>query len=395
MYYPSYMTVDQTTLETVHLEDEPRAAVEPADAAPPPHPADPDPLETAEWLASLEAVHQQSGQRRVQFLLDQLHRWAFKRQVPIPLAATTPYINTIPAAQQPPFPGDREIERRIKSYTRWNAMAMVVRANRQSEGIGGHISSYASLATLLEVGFNHFFRAKTDNSSGDQIYFQGHSAPGIYARAYLERRIDEPLLMNFRRELAPGGGLASYPHPWLMPDFWEFPSVSMGLAPINSIYQARFNRYLRGSGHPATPDDSARVVPFMGDGEIGRAGERSEPSTVAGARAPRQPHLFVINCNLQRLDGPVRGNGKHHPGTGRPSSAARAGTSSRSCGGSEWDPLLASRYRGRAHRGRMTSGRGRRSTRSYSVESGEYVRRDVSSGCDPRLLQPWWSTLQR
>jgi pyruvate dehydrogenase E1 component len=229
-------------------------------------PADHDPVETAEWLASIEAVHHHSGRRRVEFLLDRLHQWALKREVPIPYHANTPYTNTIRRTEQPPYPGDREIERRIKSYARWNAMAMVVKANRESAGIGGHISTFASSATLYEVGFNHFFRARTENSSGDQIFFQGHAAPGIYARAYLEGRIDADKLRNFRRELAPGGGLSSYPHPWLMPDFWQFPTVSMGLGPINSIYQARFNRYLEDRGLLRTR--ASRVWAFLGDGEM-------------------------------------------------------------------------------------------------------------------------------
>ncbi|HEY6563422.1 MAG TPA: pyruvate dehydrogenase (acetyl-transferring), homodimeric type, partial [Pirellulaceae bacterium] len=215
--------------------------------------------------------------------------------------------NTIPADKQPAYPGNREIERRIKSIVRWNAMAMVVRANNQFDGIGGHISTYASAATLYEVGFNHFFRGRgEDGYGGDQIYFQGHASPGIYARAFLEGRLREEQLACFRRELQPSGGLSSYPHPWLMPDFWEFPTVSMGLGPIMAIYQARFNRYLHDRGIKDT--DHARVWAFLGDGEC------DEPETLGAitlaAREQLDNLIFVINCNLQRLDGPVRGNGK-------------------------------------------------------------------------------------
>ncbi|MEW6250282.1 MAG: pyruvate dehydrogenase (acetyl-transferring), homodimeric type [Planctomycetota bacterium] len=340
---------------------------------------DPDPLETAEWLASLEAVHQHSGARRVEFLLEQLHRWAFKRQVAVPFAATTPYINTIPAAQQPPYPGDRAIERRIKSYTRWNAMAMVVRANRQSEGIGGHISSYASLATLLEVGFNHFFKAGSDAAPGDQIYFQGHSAPGFYARAYLERRLDERHLMNFRRELAAGGGLSSYPHPWLMPEFWEFPSVSMGLAPIASIYQARFNRYVEDRGLARTA--GSRVWAFLGDGEM------DEPESLGAIDLPAREQLdnltWVINCNLQRLDGPVRGNGniiQELEGAFR----GAGWNVIKVIWGSDWDPLFAADTEGVLidTMGRIVDGEWQR----YTVESGGYAREHFF-GRDPRLLE--------
>ncbi len=200
-------------------------------------------LETQEWLESLDYVLQTGGPERVKRLLRQLQIHAQEAGVRLPFTANTPYINTIPAEEEPPYPGSREIERRIKSIIRWNAMAMVVRANRTEEGIGGHISTYASAATLYEVAFNHFLRARTEGHEGDIIYFQGHAAPGIYARAFLEGRLTKEQLENFRRELQPGGGLSSYPHPWLMPDFWEFPTVSMGLSPIMAIYQARFNRY--------------------------------------------------------------------------------------------------------------------------------------------------------
>ena len=272
----------------------------------PPSQQDIDPQETQEWLESLQWVLQARGGERATYLIDLLQREAQRRGVKLPFRPTTPYVNTIPADQQPPFPGNRELERRIKSIIRWNAMAMVVRANREHPGIGGHISTYASAATLYEVAFNHFLKARGENFNGDVVYFQGHASPGIYARAFLEGRLSETQLENFRRELAPGGGLSSYPHPWLMPDFWEFPSVSMGLAPIMAIYQARFNKYLHDRGIKDT--SSQRVWAFLGDGEC------DEPETLGAitlaAREQLDNLIFVINCNLQRLDGPVRGNGK-------------------------------------------------------------------------------------
>ena len=265
-----------------------------------------DDVETREWLESLDYVIEAGGPERVRELLRQLEIRAAKKGVEIPFSPNTPYINTIPASQQPDFPGNRAIERRIKSLIRWNAMAMVVRANREETGIGGHISTYASAATLYEVAFNHFLRGKNAPGGGDHVYFQGHAAPGIYARAYLEGRLQKADLRNFRRELKPGGGLSSYPHPWLMPDFWEFPTVSMGLGPILAIYQARFNRYLEDRGFKET--SGSRVWAFLGDGET------DEPETLGSislaAREKLDNLVFVINCNLQRLDGPVRGNGK-------------------------------------------------------------------------------------
>ena len=211
--------------------------------------------ENREWLDSLDYVYQNEGPKRVRELLRNLQLRAQQHGVHIHFTANTPYINTIPADRQPVYPGSREIERRIKSILRWNAMAMVVRANRTASGIGGHISTYASTATLFEVGFNHFFRARRDDATeGDIVYFQGHAAPGVYARAYLEGRISEKHLENFRRELKPEGGLSSYPHPYLMPEFWEFPTVSMGLSPIMAIYQARFSRYLKTARSERRPD---------------------------------------------------------------------------------------------------------------------------------------------
>ncbi len=268
---------------------------------------DSDPVETQEWIDSLNYVIESHGPERAAYLLQAMRNRARQLGVNLPLSSVTPYINTISADEQPPFPGNREIERRIKSIIRWNAMAMVVRANKHNDGIGGHISTYASAATLYEVGFNHFFKGRgEDGYSGDQIYFQGHASPGIYSRAFLEGRLTEKNLEAFRRELDPNGGLSSYPHPHLMPNFWEFPTVSMGLAPIMAIYQARFNRYLEDRGIKDT--QHARVWAFLGDGEC------DEPETLGAITLASREKLdnltFVINCNLQRLDGPVRGNGK-------------------------------------------------------------------------------------
>ncbi len=266
-----------------------------------------DVVETQEWLDSLEYVLQSKGPDRVRFLIEQLRDRAAEEGIQSAEDTRTPYVNTIPVKDQPAYPGNREIERRIKSIVRWNAMAMVVRANKRAGGVGGHISTYASSATLYEVGFNHFFRGRgPDGYAGDAIYFQGHASPGMYSRAFLEGRLSEENLENFRRELAPGGGLSSYPHPWLMPGFWEYPTVSMGLGPIMAIYQARFNEYLRDRKLKDT--SGQKVWAFLGDGEC------DEPETLGAiglaAREKLDNLIFVINCNLQRLDGPVRGNGK-------------------------------------------------------------------------------------
>ncbi len=264
-----------------------------------------DDIERQEWRDSLEYIIQSKGSEQTTQLLKELETFAYESGVEIPFSANTPYINTIPLSKQPVFPGNIEIEKRIRSLIRWNAMAMVVRANREESGIGGHISSYASAATLYEVGFNHFFRAPKDDFEGDFIYTQGHVAPGIYARAFLEGRLSIEKLENFRRELKTGGGLSSYPHPWLMQDFWQFPTVSMGLSPLMAIYQARFNRYLEDRGLKKLSD--SKVCAFLGDGET------DEPETLGSislaAREKLDNLIFVINCNLQRLDGPVRGNG--------------------------------------------------------------------------------------
>jgi pyruvate dehydrogenase E1 component len=336
-------------------------------------------VETREWRESLDYVLQHGGPERVARLLRELQVHARKAGVEIPFTANTPYINTIPADKQPPYPGSREIERRIKSLIRWNAMAMVVRANREETGIGGHISTYASAATLYEVGFNHFFRGREDGREGDIIYFQGHASPGIYARAFLEGRLTLEQVQNFRRELRPGGGLSSYPHPWLMPNFWEFPSVSMGLSPIMAIYQARFNRYLEDRG--LKPHSEAKVWAFVGDGET------DEPETLGAitlaSREKLDNLIFVINCNLQRLDGPVRGNG---------SIIQELEAIFRGSGwnvlkvlwGDDWDPLLAKDHDGvlAKRMGETVDGL----YQKYSVESGAYFR-ERFFGTDPRLLE--------
>ncbi|MGD9063360.1 MAG: pyruvate dehydrogenase (acetyl-transferring), homodimeric type, partial [Desulfobacterales bacterium] len=292
--------------------------------------------ENREWLESLDYVYENQGPDRVRQLLRRLQAQAQHRGVQFHYTANTPYINTIAVERQPVFPGSREIERRIKSIIRWNAMAMVVRANRQHSGIGGHISTYASCATLYEIGFNHFFRAKTAKHPGDIIYFQGHAAPGIYARAFLEGRITKKHLENFRRELQKEPGLSSYPHPYLMPDFWQFPTVSMGLSPIMAIYQARFNRYLE-DRNLAKPYDQ-KVWAFLGDGELDEP--ESLGATTLAARERLDNLIFVINCNLQRLDGPVRGNGKII----QELEAAFRGAGwnvIKVIWGHDWDPLLA------------------------------------------------------
>lgn len=264
-----------------------------------------DPRETQEWIEALDQIVDQLGPDRAAFLVEKLTERARQNGVVIPVQLNTPYINTIPVDAEVPYPGDRALERRIKSLTRWNAMAMVSHQNKYDEGIGGHISTYASLAALLEVGFNHFFHATYGDQPGDFVYFQGHASPGVYARAFLEGRLSQEQLDNFRHELRGKPGLCSYPHPWLMPDFWNFPTVSMGIAPINSIYQARFMRYLENRGLiPVTP---RKVWAFLGDGETDEP--ESLGSITLGSREKLDNLIFVVNCNLQRLDGPVRGNG--------------------------------------------------------------------------------------
>jgi len=263
-------------------------------------------IENAEWRESLDYVLKEQGEERVVQILRLLQTRAQEHGVSIPFTANTPYINTIPPQDQPVFPGNRSLERRIKSIIRWNAMAMVVRANKELPGIGGHISTFASAATLWEIGFNHFWRGRTKDFIGDMVYFQGHASPGVYARAFLEGRLTEQDLTRFRRELDPEGGLSSYPHPFLKSDFWEYPTVSMGLTSLSAIYQARFNHYLVDRGLRA--GSGRKVWAMLGDGEM------DEPESLGAITLASRENLdnliFVVNCNLQRLDGPVRGNGK-------------------------------------------------------------------------------------
>jgi len=265
-----------------------------------------DPVETQEWLESFDQLVAQEGESRARFLVYKLLKRARQLHVGLPPLTQTRYINTISPEQEPFFPGDEQIELRIRRIIRWNAMAMVLRANNRFSGIGGHLATYASAASLYEVGFNHFFRGKDGDASGDQVFYQGHAAPGIYARAFLEGRLTEDQLDHFRRETVPGQGLSSYPHPRLMPDFWEFPTVSMGLGPMSAVYQARYNRYLQNRGLLDT--SGSRVWAFLGDGET------DEPEALGALHLASREGLdnltFVVNCNLQRLDGPVRGNGK-------------------------------------------------------------------------------------
>ena len=338
-----------------------------------------DEIEVREWLESLEYVLQSGGPEKVKALLHDLDTYAHQSGVDLPFTANTPYINTIPKEKQPPFPGGREIERRIKSLIRWNAMAMVVRANKEEPGIGGHISTYASAATLYEIGFNHFFRGKDENHEADIIYFQGHASPGIYARAYLEGRISKEQLENFRRELKPGGGLSSYPHPWLMPEFWQFPTVSMGLGPLQAIYQARFNRYLEDRGLKKASDQ--KVWAFLGDGET------DEPETLGAislaAREKLDNLIFVINCNLQRLDGPVRGNGNI---------VQELEANFRGAGwnvikviwGSDWDPLFKADKTGLLVKRMQETLDGE--SQNHVVRGGKYIREQFF-GKYPELLK--------
>ncbi len=337
-----------------------------------------DAMERAEWLESLDYVIASGGPVRTRTLLSELAQHATQAGIRLPYEANTPYVNTIAVPRQPAFPGDRQLERRIKSIIRWNAMAMVVRANLEESGIGGHISTYASCATLFEIGFNHFFRAKNDKQIGDLVYFQGHAAPGIYARAFLEGRLNQTHLENFRRELRQDGGLSSYPHPWLMPEFWQFPTVSMGLSPIMAIYQARFNHYLEDRGLKNTRD--CKVWAFLGDGEL------DEPESLGAITLASREELdnliFVVNCNLQRLDGPVRGNGKII----QELEAVFRGAGwnvIKVIWGSDWDPLLAQDHDGILRQRMQDAVDG--DYQKYSVEEGSYIRKHFF-GKHPQLL---------
>jgi pyruvate dehydrogenase E1 component len=335
-----------------------------------------DPEETSEWLDSLEAVVETHGKSRARYLISRLLARATQLQVGSPAAVSTPYVNTIPAELEPWFPGDEHVERRIRAYIRWNAAAMVVRANKKADGIGGHLATFASSASLYEVGFNHFFRGKADGQPGDHVYIQGHAAPGIYARAFLEGRLTEEQLNGFRMEVD-GTGISSYPHPRLMPDFWEYPTVSMGLGPINSIYQARFLKYLTNRRIDDTSE--SRVWCFLGDGEC------DEPETLGSislaAREGLDNLTWVINCNLQRLDGPVRGNGK----VIQELEAVFRGAGwnvIKVVWGSKWDDLLQRDVDGVLLNKMNTTVDGW--FQRYAVEPGSYTR-DHFFGPDPRL----------
>ena len=338
-----------------------------------------DPTETAEWLESLDAVVAAGGTQRARFLMLKLLERAREKQVGVPALRSTDYINTIPPEREPEFPGDEHVERRIRAYIRWNAAITVSRANRPEIGVGGHIATYASAASLYEVGFNHFFRGKDHPGGGDQVYIQGHASPGVYARAFLEGRLTESQLDGFRQESRPDGGLPSYPHPRLMPEFWEFPTVSMGLGPLSAIYQARFNRYLHHRGIKDTSQQ--RVWCFLGDGEM------DEPESIGAigvaAREELDNLVFVVNCNLQRLDGPVRGNGKIMQEL--ESSFRGAGWNViKVVWGRQWDDLLAKDVDGLLLNQMNSTPDGQFQT--YSVESGAYTR-EKFFGADPRLLQ--------
>jgi len=344
-----------------------------------PIPNDLDPAETAEWLESLDYILENKGPERVQQLLAVLEESAHRNGVELPFTATTPYVNTIPRDKQPAYPGDRELERRIKSYVRWNAMAMVTRANRDPASPGGHISTFASSATLYEVALNHFIRGRGESGyGGDLVYYQGHAAPGMYSRAFLEGRLTKEHLINFRRELSDGGGLSSYPHPWLMPDFWEFPTVSMGLAPIMAIYQARFNEYL--TDRSLVDCSDKRVWAFLGDGEC------DEPESLGAitlaSREKLDNLIFVINCNLQRLDGPVRGNGKiiqELEGTFR----GAGWNVIKVIWGDDWDPYIEADHDGLLARRMMEVVDGE--YQKYVVAGGDYIR-EKFFGKYPELL---------
>ncbi len=316
----------------------------------------------------MEAAVRGKDPARAAYLVGTLVERLRAQGIAVPFTLNTPYVNTIPPELEPPYPGDRQLERRIKSFVRWNAMAMVVKANRIHDGLGGHISTYASAATLFEVGFNHFFRGYDTDEPGDQVYFQGHASPGVYARAYLEGRLTVSQLHHFRQELAEGGGLSSYPHPYLMPDFWQFPSVCMGLAPLQGIYQARFNRYMLARGILKTKREP-KVWVFVGDGEV------DEPETLGAltlaAREQLDNLVFIVNCNLQRLDGPVRGNGKII----QELEALFRGAGwnvIKAIWSSDWDPLLRADKTGHLVKrmGEAVDG----DYQKYSVEPGSYTR---------------------
>src|SRR6266481_3275648 len=339
---------------------------------------DDDPQETQEWLDALESVLKNEGAERAHFLLEQLLEKARSSGAGMPFSATTPYCNTIPITQEQRSTGNQDLEHRIRGLMRWNAMALVLNANRDSSELGGHIASFASAATLYDVAFNHFFHGKTATHGGDLVYFQGHSSPGIYARAFLEGRISEAQMYKFRQE-AKGGGLSSYPHPWLMPDFWQFPTVSMGLGPLMAIYQARFMRYLEDRGMAKTA--GRKVWAYLGDGETDEP-ESLGAVSMAGREA-LDNLIFVVNCNLQRLDGPVRGNGKiiqELEGVFR----GAGWNVIKVIWGSYWDPLLARDTDGLLRRVMEETVDGE--YQNYKAKDGAYVRKHFF-GKHPQLLE--------
>ena len=336
-------------------------------------------LENQEWLESLQYLIENEEPQRVREILSLLQNKAHKEGIAFRCPGNTPYINSISNRKEVPFPGSREIERRIKSLIRWNAMAMVVRANLESEGIGGHISTYASAATLLEVGFNHFFKGGDKEEPSDIIYFQGHASPGIYARSFLEGRLSEKDLHNFRQELRPEGGLPSYPHPRLMPNYWRFPTVSMGLGPLMAIYQARFNKYLEDRG--LKEKTNQKIWAYMGDGEM------DEPESLGALTVASREQLdnliFVVNCNLQRLDGPVRGTGKIMQELEAAFKGARWKVI-KVIWGSDWDPLIAQDDTGDLMKAMEETPDGQ--FQKYVVSSGDYIRKDFF-GRSEKLLK--------
>jgi pyruvate dehydrogenase E1 component len=346
--------------------------------------AEPDPRETEEWIEALDGVISSEGPQRAREIIEALTVRARTRGADIPITLTTPYINTIPVHAQPQYPGDHGLEEKLRHYSRWNAMAMVVRANKHYDGLGGHVATYSSSATLMDVGFNHFWHPPSANHGGDLVYFQGHASPGVYARAFVDGRLSEEKLDSFRREVD-GKGLSSYPHPWLLPDFWNFPTVSMGLGPLQAVYQARFMKYLHDRG---IEDTSGRKVwCFIGDGEV------DEPETLAGlgiaARENLDNLIFVVNANLQRLDGPVRGNGKiiqeleaHFRGAGW--------NVIKVIWGRRWDPLLANDQTGALVRlmGETVDG----DYQTYKSRDGAYVRENFFGKYpETRALVADWS----
>ncbi len=346
--------------------------------------AEPDPRETDEWIEALDGVISAEGPQRAREIIEALTVRARTRGADIPITLTTPYVNTIPVHAQPAYPGNHDIEEKLRHYSRWNAMAMVVRANKHFDGLGGHVATYQSSATLMDVGFNHFWHPPSANHGGDLVYFQGHASPGVYARAFVDGRLSEEKLDSFRREVD-GKGLSSYPHPWLLPDFWQFPTVSMGLGPLQAVYQARFMKYLHDRG---IEDTSGRKVwVFVGDGEV------DEPETLAGlgiaARENLNNLIFVVNCNLQRLDGPVRGNGKiiqeleaHFRGGGW--------NVIKVIWGRRWDPLLANDHTGALVRlmGETLDG----DYQTYKSRDGAYVRENFFNKYpETRALVADWS----